>query len=53
MAIQAPQTEIYYPESDGKPMAETDAHFHAILDTVSLLSDFFFSNRTYMLVGTC
>jgi Uma2 family endonuclease len=35
----APQ--IDYPESDGKPMAETDTHRQAMLDTIATLADFF------------
>ncbi len=31
------QEEIYYPESDGKPMAETDPHRNLIMDTIFAL----------------
>ena len=33
--------EIEYPESDGKPMAETDVHIQAMIDTRETLADFF------------
>jgi hypothetical protein len=36
--------EIYYPESDGKPMAETDLHRKLILYLTECL-DIFLSNR--------
>jgi Uma2 family endonuclease len=51
MAIQVPQTEIYYPESDGKLMGETDTHVQAIIDTISVLSDFFRLEPTVLVGG--
>lgn len=33
--------EIYYPESDGQPMAETDMHRDLILDTIESLKNYF------------
>ena len=33
--------EIEYPSGDGKPLAETDFHIHAILDTIQVLKDHF------------
>ena len=51
MAIQVPQTEIYYPESDGKPMGETDTHVQAIIDTIRVLSDFFRLAPTVLVGG--
>src|SRR3990172_8736912 len=33
--------EIFYPESDGKPMAETDVHRDLMFDLIKLLKDFF------------
>jgi hypothetical protein len=32
---------IYYPESDGKPMGETDLHIRLILQLLSLLDTHF------------
>ena len=37
------QTEIYYPESDGKPMGETDYHVQTITYLYQTLSAFFAS----------
>ena len=36
-----PAQQVDYPEADGKPMAETDVHRQAMLDTIATLSDFF------------
>jgi len=36
-----PRQQIEYPESDGKPMAETDAHRQEMLDVIDTLTDFF------------
>ncbi|HMS41047.1 MAG TPA: Uma2 family endonuclease [Pyrinomonadaceae bacterium] len=33
--------EIFYPESDGKPMAETDVHITLIADLLKILRNFF------------
>jgi len=33
--------QICYPDSDGKPMAETDVHRDLMLDLIKLLKDFF------------
>jgi Uma2 family endonuclease len=41
MATMIPAPQIDYPESDGKPMAETQTHLHAILDTIAALTEFF------------
>lgn len=44
MAIQVPtleKTEVYYPESDGKPMAETDVHIDQIVNVRAALQRFF------------
>lgn len=32
---------IYYPESDGKPMGETDRHIHLILELLATLDTYF------------
>ncbi|HLB49435.1 MAG TPA: Uma2 family endonuclease [Anaerolineales bacterium] len=37
----APRLEIEYPESDGKPMAETDIHIRELTNTRATLADFF------------
>jgi len=36
-----PASHIHYPEADGKPIAETDTHCHAILDTIATLKEYF------------
>ncbi|MGH2541761.1 MAG: Uma2 family endonuclease [Ardenticatenaceae bacterium] len=44
MSIQiplAPTTQIEYPESDGKPMAETEAHRQEMTDLIEALAEFF------------
>lgn len=43
-AVVLPQTsyvEVDYPESDGKPMAETDIHRREMIDLITTLTDFF------------
>jgi len=35
------EEDIYYPETDGEPMAETDVHRKQILDLIATLEDFF------------
>ena len=39
--VGSPRLQIEYPESDGKPMAETPAHRKAMTDTIEMLTDFF------------
>ena len=40
MSMLAPRKHpVYYPESDGKPMAETDAHRNLIIKMVDLLQE--------------
>ncbi len=38
---QRPTREIEYPSGDGKPMAETEVHLLDMIDTISLLRDYF------------
>jgi Uma2 family endonuclease len=40
-AFKLPEGGIDYPESDGKPMAETDTHIRAMIDSIVILKDFF------------
>ncbi len=35
------EREDFYPESDGKPMAETDVHLNLMLDTIKMLKTYF------------
>src|ERR1051326_5715528 len=43
MSMRNPQYEaaIEYPETDGKPMAETDVHRQLLMDLIFTLSNFF------------
>ena len=43
--------EIYYPESDGEPMAETDKHRKLILGLISLLEVFFAERADVYVTG--
>jgi hypothetical protein len=36
-ANQAPQTEIFYPSSDGEPLAESYDHLYVIMTTLAML----------------
>jgi Uma2 family endonuclease len=49
--LDAPRLQIEYPESDGKPMAETPAHRQALNDTIEILIDFFRNNPTVYVSG--
>lgn len=40
--------EIYYPETDGKPMAETDLHRKLLVRLINLLQRFFADQRVYV-----
>ncbi len=41
MATLTPEQTIYYPEGDGKPMAETDIHRQVMVDTIEALKNHF------------
>ncbi len=43
--------QIEYPESDGKPTAETDTHRQEMLDTIDTLTDFFRSDPNVYVAG--
>src|SRR5713226_1522423 len=40
--------KVYYPESDGKPMAETDVHRDWMVRIIELLKFFFLGKRVYV-----
>ena len=42
---------VEYPESDGKPVAETQAHFHIIVTLVSVLREYFRRMRDVFIAG--
>ena len=33
--------EVFYPESDGQPMAETDVHRDLMIDLIAMLREYF------------
>jgi Uma2 family endonuclease len=39
--VETPATQIHYPESDGKPMGETDVHIDALIYLREALRDYF------------
>ena len=45
------ETEDFYPESDGKPMAETERHFREILKNFSLLENHFANTPDVYVLG--
>ena len=44
LALAGAVVEIDYPESDGKPMAETDIHRDLILELIEILKVWFLQN---------
>ncbi|MBI1924352.1 Uma2 family endonuclease [Candidatus Poribacteria bacterium] len=43
--------EVVYPESDGKPMAETDIHRNLMIDVIQMLNDYFRSRPDVYVSG--
>lgn len=41
-------TQVHYPESDGKPMGETDEHREAMIRHIQILKDYFRGQRVYV-----
>jgi Uma2 family endonuclease len=41
-------SQIHYPESDGKPMGETDLHREAMVRHIELLKDYYAGQRVYV-----
>jgi hypothetical protein len=41
-------SQVYYPESDGKPMGETDDHRNAMVRHIELLEDFYQGQKVYV-----
>lgn len=50
MVMPQPKT-IYYPETDGKPMAETDTHRREMNATIEALGDYFRDNLNVYVAG--
>jgi Uma2 family endonuclease len=48
MSKVLPITSVYYPESDGKPMGETDWHRKAIIRLIELLEDYYSGQMVYV-----
>ena len=48
MGIHQPELEIVYPESDGKPMAETDVHRDGMVRLIELLKERYRGERVYV-----
>ena len=47
-----PFTQIHYPESDGKPMGETDDHRDQMVRHIDLLRHFYRDQQVYV-SGDC
>jgi hypothetical protein len=41
-------SEVHYPESDGKPMGETDEHRDAMIRHIQILQDYYRGQRVYV-----
>ncbi len=41
-------SQVYYPESDGKPMGETDYHRKEIIRQIELLEDYYRGQKVYV-----
>jgi Uma2 family endonuclease len=48
MSVQSPAVEIIYPESDGKPMAETDLHRDWMVRIIDLFKERFRGEQVYV-----
>ena len=41
MNVVAAMAEVFYPEADGQPMAETDVHRDLMIDLIAMLREYF------------
>jgi len=48
MTSRLPVSEVYYPESDGKPMGETDEHREAMIRHIQILQEYYRGQRVYV-----
>ena len=48
MASVIPFTQVYYPESDGKPMGETDEHRDAMIRHIQVLQEHYRGQQVYV-----
>jgi hypothetical protein len=52
MSVRNPKyEEIYYPESDGEPMAESGKHCNLLMERLSSLNSFFRADPTIYVGG--
>lgn len=51
LALAGDATEIYYPESDGQPMAETDTHRNLMAELIGELEAFYRDDPTVYVSG--
>ena len=51
-AAQSPTTaEVFYPESDGQPMAESDVHRDLMIDLIAMLREYFHDDPQVYISG--
>jgi Uma2 family endonuclease len=48
MSVESPTVEVHYPESDGKPMAETDLHRDWMVRIIDLLKTRYRGEQVYV-----
>lgn len=48
MATVIHVSEVHYPESDGKPMGETDEHRDAMIRHIQILQEYYQGQRVYV-----
>ena len=48
MSLLTSQTDIEYPESDGKPMGETDEHRDAMIRHIQILQEYYRGQQVYV-----
>lgn len=49
--LDLPRTRVVYPESDGKPLGETDAHRREILAIIAMLEQYFLEQQDVYISG--
>ena len=48
VAFVGPFTQAHYPESDGKPLGETDEHRDAMVRHIQILQEYYRDQRVYV-----
>ncbi len=51
IVANSPKSEIFYPSSDGEPVAETDDHLYAILTILEVLRQYLLDRRATVLAN--